>query len=440
MVRIPKRLVAGGIALGVATAIRRRGRTRAPHPVWARDAVIYELNTRQHTPEGTFRALLGRVKELKALGVDIVWFMPIHPIGQVGRKGSLGSYYAITDYMAVNPEFGTIDDFRRLVDAFHAEGMRVIIDLVANHTAWDSWMTTAHPEWYKKERNGRFKQAHPDWEDVIGLDYRNRALREYMYGMMEYWVRDVGIDGFRCDVADYVPTSFWEEARRRLERIKNVFMLAEAESPELLRAAFDCDYASNYFHLFCRLAKGEASTEDLDALIEKQHQTYPHGAWRMMFTTNHDQNTWLDSDVNLYGQDGARAFALLSFALPGRPLIYSGQEVGNPKRLAFFERDPIDWHTPGAKAMRAFYTRLCQVYRSHGSLRHGRMRRLKSTAPIYAFWREARGETPVLVVANLSGESAAWQFPRKPLTDLMTGATVRGELTEIPPWSTFLLA
>lgn len=437
MVKISKTLVAGGLALGAALA-RRRHRSRAPHPEWARGAVIYELNPRQQTAEGTFKALLPRVVELKALGVDIVWFMPIHPIGHKARKGSLGSYYAVSDYYGVNPEFGTLEDFRALVDAFHQQGMRVIIDLVANHTSWDSVLAKTHPDWFKRDRKGEFVQAHPDWHDVIALDYRKRPLREYMFEMMEYWVRDVGIDGFRCDVADYVPTSFWEEARERLERIKNVFMLAEAESPELLRKAFDCDYASEYFRLFTKIAEGEAGVEEIDALVKRHPHDYPHGAWRMMFTTNHDQNSWLESDVNMYGPDGARAFAILAFALPGRPLIYSGQEVGNPKKLDFFERDPIDWDCPGARSMRAFYTRLCEIYHQYPSLQRGRMRRLATEAPVYAFWREAKGETPVLLMANLSPTPSMWKF-RKNRTDLMSGAKIAQGPTELPPWSAFLI-
>jgi glycosidase len=438
-VRITRALVAGGIVLGIVAATRRPAVSQAPHPDWARGAVIYELNVRQYSPEGTFRAVLPRLDALKKLGVDIVWLMPIHPIGEKNRKGTLGSYYAVRDYYGINPEFGTLDDFKALVDGCHARGMRVIIDLVANHTAWDNPMASEHPDWYKHDRQGRFVPPIADWEDVIALDYGNRDLREYMMRMMEYWVRDVGIDGYRCDVANFVPTSFWEEARPRLDRIKPVFMLAEAESPELVRKAFDCDYASEYFLLFDRIARKKGGAGEIDRLIAHDRRIYPAGSWRMMFITNHDQNTWKDSDVHMYGVKGARAFAALTFALPGRPLIYSGQEVANPRKLVFFEHDPIEWGGANAASMRAFYETMSGLYHAHPALQRGAMERIATAAPIYAFWRRAGGDEPVLFVVNLSDQPAKARLPSGRWRDLLGGAEVEGGSVALRPWQPLFL-
>lgn len=437
--RISRALVIGGVILGAIGLARRASVAQAPHPEWSRDAVIYEMNVRQFTPEGTFRAILPRVAELKRLGVKIVWFMPIHSIGVEKRKGTLGSYYAVGDYYGVNPEHGTLEDFRELVQAFHRAGMYVLIDLVANHTAWDNPLAREHPEWYKRDARGNFVPPVPDWQDVIALDYRNRGLRQYMIEMMEYWVRDVGIDGFRCDVADFVPTSFWEEARPRLERIKPVFMLAEAESTALVKRAFDCDYASEYFLLFTRIAKNKGTVDEIDRLLARDARTYTRGAWRMMFTTNHDQNTWLEADVKLYGPAASRAFATLAFALPGRPLIYSGQEVGNPRRLAFFERDPIDWHTPEAASYREFYTRLCALYHQYPVLQRGTMKRLRTRNPVYAFERTTPREVPLMVVTNLSSAPAQWDVPRGNWLDLLSDRSFTGGRVALAPWSAHIL-
>ncbi|MHB2017440.1 MAG: alpha-amylase family glycosyl hydrolase [Candidatus Xenobia bacterium] len=386
------------------------------HPApWTASSVLYELNTRQFTPEGTFRAVLPHVAELKRLGVGIVWFMPIHPIGKVNRKGTLGSPYSVQDYRAVNPEFGTLDDFKQVVNAIHAAGMHVIIDLVANHTAWDNPLVKDHPDWYVHDDSGHFvPPLGTDWSDVVQLDYAQPALREWMIDTMAYWVRDVGIDGFRCDVAGRVPTTFWEAARARLDPIKPVYMLAEAEKPELVRQAFDDDYASSLFNTFVAIARGKATAAAID-------QAFRPDGTQMLFTTNHDQNAWLDSDIHLFGQAGSKAFATLIFTLPGKPLIYNGQEIGNAHKLAFFEHDPIQWH---ASPLRAFYTRLCHLYSSHPSLQHGDFTRLHSDHDdvVYAFTRHADGDATFTVIANLSPRPIA--------------ATLSGKRVRLTPWET----
>lgn len=381
------------------------------HPEWAKNAVIYELNTRQFTPEGTFRAILPRIPELKALGVGIVWFMPIHPIGEKGRKGELGSPYAVRDYYGVNPEFGTLEDFKAVVKAMHDAGMHVIIDLVANHTSWDNALTLEHPSWYARDGNGRFRPPVPDWEDVIKLDYFEGDLHEYMVKVMEYWVRDVGVDGYRCDVAAMVPTPFWNLARQRLDRIRPVFMLAEAEKPELLIGAFDCDYGSEYFRAFDQIARARAPLSRLDRLRKNDLARYPSDSWRLMFTTNHDQNAWLDSDIQRLGAVGSRAFAVLAFTLPGKPLIYNGQEIGNSRKLPFFSRAPLEWKDP--HNYRPFYTRLCELYTQRAALHSGTMKRVKATGSdrVYSFVRSAGPADTLLVAVNLSEAPATVTVP-----------------------------
>lgn len=380
-------------------------KSNVTHPDWSEKAVIYELNTRQFTPEGTFKAIIPRVEELKRLGVDIIWFMPIHPIGEKNRKGELGSPYAVRDYYGINPEFGTVDDFKSVVKAIHDQGMYVIIDLVANHTSWDSVLVEKHPDWFLKDSAGNMVPPVPDWQDVVKLDYSKEGLRDYMMEMMEYWVKDVGIDGFRCDVAAMVPTSFWNGTRQRLNRIKPVFMLAEAEKPELLEDAFDSDYASECYRLFNKIAEKKSDAKAINLLIKSDETRYPAGSWRMNFITNHDQNSWDSTEIARYGKEGTKAFALLTFSLPGKPLIYNGQEIGNRKKLQFFARDPIEWRD---NEFRPFYQKLCSLYHEHPALYRGQMECIAASGSqnISTFIRSEKGGESILVVANLSSRPA----------------------------------
>lgn len=315
--------------------------TQVKHTDWSKNAVIYEVNIRQYTPEGTFDAFTAQIPRLKELGADILWIMPIHPIGEKNRKGSLGSYYSVKDYKAVNPFFGTFDDFKELVNKAHEQGMYVIIDWVANHTSWDnSWMTE-HPDWYKKDSTGNAFGPF-DWTDVAQLDYENPNLRAEMTEALKFWVQEANIDGYRCDVAGMVPVDFWENARKELDKIKPVFMLAEDEgTPKLLENAFDMNYSWSGHHLMNHLAQGKASIKDIIGRYIIEDSTYSKDCYRMNFITNHDENTWSGTEFERLGE-GAKTFAVMSFTLPGMPLIYTGQELGMNKRLSFFEKDMID--------------------------------------------------------------------------------------------------
>lgn len=374
------------------------------HLNWSRNAVIYEMNVRQFSEEGTFAAATRRLGELRDMGVGIIWLMPIHPIGELNRKGSLGSYYSVRDYKAVNPEFGTEDDFRAFVSTAHSLGMNVIIDWVANHTAWDHPWTQSNPEWYTKNENGEFVPPVDDWSDVIDLNFDNADLREAMINALEYWVREFDIDGYRCDVADMVPVDFWEAARARLDAIKPVFMLAEAETPALHEKAFDMGYAWEMHHIMNRVAQG-APVAKIDSMIEATRTKFPSDTWLMNFTSNHDENSWNGTVFERLG-DGAQAFAVLSGTMEGMPLIYSGQEAGMDKRLAFFDKDPIVWKE---SEFREIYTRLNELKRNNPALWNGAdgapMQRLSSEHErVYAFHR-TKDVYSVIVVLNLSAES-----------------------------------
>lgn len=336
------------------------------HAAWSKDDVIYEVNIRQYTPEGTFTAFEEHLPRLKEMGVDILWLMPIHPIGEKNRKGTLGSYYSVKDYLAVNPEFGNIEDFRSLVEKIHKLDMYIILDWVANHTAWDNNLTEEHPGWYEKDSAGNFISPF-DWTDVISLDYSKPGLREYMKNVLAHWVAEENIDGYRCDVAGMVPTDFWNEVRDTLDKIKPVFMLAEAEEPGHHQTAFDMSYAWNIHHVMNEIAQGMQDANDLHAVIVQDMIRFPRHAYRMYFTSNHDENSWNGTVYERLG-DAAQCFAALTYIMPGLPLIYSGQEAGLNKRLKFFDKDTINWES---MELEEFYTDLNKLKKENKALWNG---------------------------------------------------------------------
>ncbi|TNE49696.1 MAG: alpha-amlyase [Bacteroidetes bacterium] len=313
------------------------------HPEWCKNAAIYQINTRQFTQEGTFQAAEKELPRLKELGVDIIWLMPIHEIGVKNRKGTLGSPYSVKDYYSVNPEFGTLEDLKRFVGSAHDQGMYVILDWVANHTAWDNVLVNEHPEWYDKDYKGNFRPT-PwwDWSDIIDLDYNNPGLRKYMTEALKYWVKEADIDGYRCDVAGFVPVDFWNNARKELDAIKPVFMLAEWEARDLHAKAFDMTYAWSWNETVHKICTGKADVNGLYIYYSWNECAFPDNILRMTFVSNHDKNAWEGTMWEQFG-DGLKAAIVLSVVGDGMPLIYNGQEAGNKKRLAFFEKDPIVW-------------------------------------------------------------------------------------------------
>lgn len=313
------------------------------HPEWSKNATIYEVNIRQYTPEGTFKAFESHLPRLKAMGVDIIWLMPIHPIGEKNRKGKLGSYYSVKDYYGVNPEFGTMEDFKQLVKKIHSMGMYVIVDWVANHSAWDNELVAKHPDWYTKTIEGEF-QPTPwyDWEDIIDFDYEKPELRKYMTEALKYWVKEADIDGYRCDVAGFIPVDFWDNVRSELDEIKPVFMLAEWESRDMHKKAFDMTYSWSLWEKMRDATTGKKGIAGLVEYMAHDVSTFPRNGFRMTFTDNHDKNSWEGNQYSNFGE-GLEACMVLACTVNGMPLVYSGQEVGLARSLAFFDKDTIVW-------------------------------------------------------------------------------------------------
>ncbi len=382
------------------------------HPDWSRNAVLYQLNIRQFTDEGTIPAAQEQLPRLKALGADIIWLMPIHPIGEENRKGSLGSPYSVKDYYGVNPEFGSTEDLKAFIDAAHALGMRVILDWIANHTAWDNPLVTEHPDWYERDWKGEFRPT-PwwDWSDIIDLDYSKPGVREYMTQAMKYWVEEVGVDGFRCDVAGYVPLEFWENVRRELDAIKPVFMLAEWETRDVHARAFDASYAWSWNNAVHDVALGKADVGALFGFYSSNESAWPADAYRMTYISNHDQNSWEATQFERFGDALAPAI-VLSVVGEGLPMIYNGQEAGNEKRLEFFEKDPIEWrdHPIGD-----LYKKLFALKHETRALWNGaagaRMVSVVNTEPqkVLSFVRFGE-EDGVFAVINFTGEEQTVSF------------------------------
>jgi cyclomaltodextrinase / maltogenic alpha-amylase / neopullulanase len=341
-------------------------------PAWLRDGVIYEIFPRDFSSTGDLNGITAQLDRLKDLGVTILWTMPIHPIGEKLRKGGFGSPYSIKDYYAVDPNYGTVDDYKRLVSEAHKRGLKVIMDLVANHTAWDNVMMK-HPEFYKHDAQGKVIPPVPEWTDVAGLNYGSPALREYMIAMFKYWVQTCDVDGFRCDVASMVPTDFWVQARTELEKTKpDIMMLAEASKPELLVKAFDIDYSWPLMGAMNEVLLRGAPASNLRASWEESLRQFPQNSLHMRITDNHDEARV----VSRYGVRGALAASALMFSLDGVPLIYNGMEVGDATESgdpALFEKLPIFWSPKERPPMREIYRGLIQLRKQYAAFCNSRV-------------------------------------------------------------------
>ncbi|MDE6445583.1 MAG: DUF3459 domain-containing protein [Alistipes sp.] len=410
-------------------------------------SVLYEMNVRQFTPEGTFAAAEERLPALRDLGVDIVWLMPVHPIGVEGRKGTMGSYYAIRDYRAINPEFGTMADFERFLARAHELGLRVILDYVANHTSPDhAWVTEMPAEWYVRDSTG-VPVVQYDWTDIAKLNYATPAVREAMFEVLKFWT-DKGVDGFRCDAAMEMPDDFWADAFARLRAVRpDLFLLAEAEGPQFHADGFDATYGWKMHHLLNEIAQGKKSAADLRVLLAEYAAEYPASASRMMFTSNHDENSWAGTEFERMG-DAAAAMAALTYVLPqSLPLIYTGQEVGYDHRFEFFEKDPMPAWEPNERT--AFYKKLNALRHDNPALASGGeggdiVYMGGAVADVMAFTRSA-GDNKVVCFFNLSAEPQA-VIPTVEvagdLTDAMTGEPhpiLPGEEFRLAPWEYLIL-
>ena len=330
---------------------------------WADGANIYEVNIRQYTAEGNFKAFAEHLPRLKDMGVKILWLMPVTPISIENRQGTLGSYYACSSYTSINPEFGTMDDFKDLVKQVHALDMKIIIDWVANHTGCDHYWTKEHPEYYLKDDKGNFTERN-GWNDVIDLNFGNDDMRNAMIEAMKFWVDECNIDGFRCDMAHLVPLDFWKKTRKKCDKIKSLFWLAECDEPDYLEV-FDISYAWNWMHISGKLVKGEATLYSMMNVLYAYPSKYPS---KLFFTSNHDENSWNGTEYEKYGP-AAKAFAIFSATWQGLFLLYSGQELPNTKRLHFFDKDEIAWGAE-SPALHGFYKTLLSL-RTNNKALHG---------------------------------------------------------------------
>ncbi len=385
------------------TTLARSAQTQRAResPDWVKEAVIYCAYPRSASPEGTFTGIEKRLPELRGIGVTVLWLMPIHPVGLRNRKGSLGSPYSVRDYYAINPEFGTLAEFQHLLNAAHDTGLKVILDLVANHTSWDSRLIEQHPEWFTRDSTGKIVSPNSDWTDVADLDYSKKRLRGYMMEMMEWWVREMGIDGFRCDVSELVAHDFWVEAAKRLRPIKPVMMLSEGSLPEQHLSAFDLTYSWNLYDLLDPLIKGRPAS-DLGALLQAESREYPRGSLRLRFNTNHDKNAW-DSPAVLKFGDALKLTAVLIATIPGVPLLYTGEEVANDKKLSLFEKIAVDWNRP--KDMETLYTGLFQLRKKHSALSEGAFAEVPTTSDRLCAFLRTDTDDRVLTVLNFSADS-----------------------------------
>lgn len=376
-------------------------------PEWAKDAVIYEVNLRQHTAEGTFDAFIPDIPRLKQMGIDILWIMPVQEIGVLKRKGVKGSYYSIQDYQKINREFGTLGDFKKLVKVAHDNGMYVILDWVANHTSWDHVWLKKHPDFFTRDSLGNCVSPLEDWADVMDLNYENKEMRNAMLEEMKYWLIETDIDGFRCDAAEMVPTDFWDSVRLELDKIKPVFMLAEAESPEHHKTAFDMSYSWWLLHGMNQIARGEKPVTELDTILKWEAKNFAAGSVKMRFTTNHDENSWNGTEFERYGA-GHLCFSVLCYTLPGMPLLYSGQEAAFDKRLKFFDKDTIVW---GNYKYQEFYTSLNKLKKDNPVLWNGgyggdfKIIYSSKKSPIFAFARK-KDDDEIIAIFNFSNKNA----------------------------------
>jgi len=379
----------------------------APDTSWVARSAIYELFVRDFSPSGDLRGVIGGLDRIEAVGANVVWLMPIYPIGVAGRKGTLGSPYSVRDYYAIDSALGTATDFRELISAVHARNMKLILDWVPNHTAVDAVWVHEHPDFYVRDEQGKPTVPHDldgnptDWTDVVQLDYRNPALRRAMIAAMRHWLADLGIDGFRMDVAGFVPDDFWREAIPELRSSvpRPILLLAEWGDLKMHQLGFDLSYAWDSYSRLKEVWRGAPASTFVPPEVADKRAMRP-GGMRLRFTTNHDETGWDDPPVTIFGgAPGARAAFVAMALLPGRPLIYNGQEIESPQKLRLFERDPITWDRPRAVEARAFYRRVLDLSRTHPAFSAGDLRVIESSSPdeVIAYRRD---DAAVLVNAR----------------------------------------
>jgi glycosidase len=441
------------IALTAVLTIGRLAFAQAPQRAngadtsWVQRSALYELFVQDFSPSGTFRGVIDGLDRVQASGADVIWLMPIYPIGVLNRKGTLGSPYAVRDYRAVNPAYGTAADFRALVAAVHARGMKLILDFVPNHTAPDNAWVKEHPDYYVRNERGEptvprdEKGKLTDWTDVAQLDYKNPKLRAAMIENMQYWLREFGIDGFRVDVAGFIPDDFWREAVPALRATvpRRILLLAEWGDLEMHRSGYDLTYAWDSYSRLKAVWKGEPASTFAEGELPDMQAMPPNGM-RMRFTTNHDETAWDNPPVTIFGGSaGARAAFVAMTLLPGRPLLYNGQEIESPQKLGLFERQPITWDRDGAADARAFYAAVLKLARTEPALIGREFRPVTTSAPrdVIAY---SRGDLIVLVNARPRGvKVSVTGVEVAGARDLLTNTTMRDEAITLPAYSSAVL-
>ncbi len=417
-------------------------------PSWAAKSVIYEVNVRDYSAEGKLTAVTADIPRLKKLGIDILWLMPIYPIGAINRKGTMGSPYSVQDYKGINPDLGNAADLHSLIDTAHAAGMHVVLDWVANHSAFDNSWALNHKDWYNQDAQGNPTwPAGTDWTDVADLNYNNQDMRAAMLDAMKYWVTTFGIDGYRCDAAWGVDTAFWETAATQLRAIKPIWMVAETQDQaDLLANAFQADYGWHFKDMLYGFGSGTGQKTDFSMTMNSQAAAYPAGTYPMLFITNHDENSWTGSLSTQFGK-GAKTLSVLTFTVPGMPLIYDGQEVDSNRRLAFFEKDLIDWNFASARSKTAvaFYTKLISLRHKNPSLwaglGGGTMTRYKNDATRIVSFSRQKGANKVYIALNISPLAATanvqWGKDAKSYYRYSDGKLVKmpaTQLVSLKPW------
>jgi glycosidase len=422
-------------------------RATAPDTSWVSRAALYEVFVQDFSSKGNFRGVIDGLDRIQSAGTDVIWLMPIHPIGVANRKGALGSPYAARDYRAINPTYGNAADFRALVDAAHERGMKLILDWVPDHTSPDHSWVKQHPDYYirndkgepsvPREPNGKLT----DWTDVVQLDYENPAVRREMTDVMKYWLTEFGIDGFRVDVAGFIPYDFWREAVPALRAAvpRRILLLAEWDDLELHRLGFDLTYAWGSYDRLKAVWKGAPASSFVEGELPDM-KAMPKGGMRMRFTTNHDKTAWDDPPTTIFGRGaGTRAAFVAVALLPGRPLLYNGQEVESPQKLPLFERDTIQWDQPQAKEARAFYARIIQLARTEPAFISGDFRAVKTSAPkdVIAYRRD-----DVVVLVNARPRAmkvSVTGFDVAGIRDLLSDKTQHGDTIALPAFGAVVL-
>ncbi|MFY8171342.1 MAG: alpha-amylase family glycosyl hydrolase [Sphingobacteriaceae bacterium] len=447
--------------ISLASIITSNATAQIVHPNWAQNAVVYEVNVRQFSESGNISGVTQQLERLKSLGVDILWLMPLHPIGVEKRKGTLGSYYSVKDYKAFNPEFGTEMDFQFFVKKAHDLGFKVIIDWVANHTAWDHEWVKKNPDWYERDAAGKIQTPY-DWTDVAKLNYSSKPMRAAMTDAMKHWITKYDIDGFRCDVAFLVPVGFWNENRKALEKIKPMYMLAEMEAnndinkipAEYYASAFNASYAWTFMGASADLVARKKSVTEFKSIMQKNYAELPSSMHKLFFLTNHDENTWNATINERYGENW-KAIAALVYTLPqSLPLMYTGEEAGLARRLKFFDKDPIKVTEWSDTSRYAFYRNLIQLHHTHPALKNNQAGSKfeefnlidENTGLVYGYKRTL-GKSEVIVFINLSEEFSHFNINGQKFDvnnyQSITSSGIEefqfNDQIELPPFSFFIL-